>query len=83
MFSIKAINSLVHGGPYLAIHRGATRVAWYNFKSDKITKYNKVTDQEMSGIEEVVEWLADAVNYNKAAMVWNSFSNGVSVKLRS
>jgi len=28
VYNIKAINSLVHGGPYLAIYQGGRRVAW-------------------------------------------------------
>ena len=31
VYNIKAINSLVHGGPYLAIYQGGRRVAWLSF----------------------------------------------------
>jgi len=35
----------------------------------------------LTGLGVVEDWLAVISNYNKAASVWNSFQNGVSVKL--
>jgi len=78
-FKIKAINSLVHNGPYLAVYLGVVRVAWMSFRTKKCTLYDGVG--KIKGLDEVEAWLADIDNYNEAAAVWNSFQNGVSVAL--
>ena len=79
VYNIKAINSLVHGGPYLAVYLGGRRVAWLSFNTKKCKVYDGIG--RLNGLDVVEDWLAVISNYNKAASVWNSFQNGVSVKL--
>ena len=78
-FSLKVHNSLVHGGPYLAVQVGKKRVAWISFKTCLHTTYAGVTARDLEGIEEVERWLADDSNFNRAAAVWNGLGNGVTV----
>jgi len=80
-YSLRVINSLIHGGPYVAIHVGKQRVAWVSFKTRKHTVYDTSTKQDMDRIHLVDEWFGITENYNLAAAKWNSLDNGVKVSL--
>ena len=80
-YSLKVLNSLCHGGPYIAVHIGEKRVAWISFKTKKHTSYDSVASGDLKGIGEVEQWLNDRNNFNLAASKWNDFKNGVYVTL--
>ena len=81
-YSLKVFNSLVHGGPYIAIHIGARRVAWLSFRTGTHESYSGVSTSDLRGIREVEEWFADPENFNMAATAWNNFGNNVNVALK-
>lgn len=81
VYKIKAINSLVHGGPYLAVHLGTKRVAWLSFATRKCTPYAPYEGM-VSSLKEVEDWFSSDENFNNAASVWNNFQNGVTVKMK-
>lgn len=80
-YGLKVINSLVHGGPYVAVYLGKKRVAWVSFKTKKATGYSTTGDKELSEIHLVNEWFEIIDNYNLAGGLWNSFANGAYVTL--
>ena len=80
-YSLKVINSLVHGGPYVAVHVGKKRVAWVSFKTRKHKSYDNADKKDLENIEDIDVWFESNSNYNLAATKWNSFKNGVNVSL--
>jgi hypothetical protein len=80
-YSLKVINSLIHGGPYVAVNIGKKRVAWVSFKTKKHETYDGVDRKDLESINEVDVWFQDTSNYNLAATKWNDFKNGVTVSL--
>lgn len=81
-YKVKVINSLVHGGPYAAIHIEARRVAWFSFKEETINFYSTTTKNDKDEINLVDAWFKVKENYNLAARLWNDFKNGVPVTLK-
>ena len=82
-FSLKVLNSLIHTGPYIAVHIGKKRIAWLSFKDGKHRIYDDTTKTDLEGIELVEKWLSDVDNFNLAANTWNDFNNGVKVPLKT
>jgi hypothetical protein len=80
-YSLKVINSLIHGGPYIAVNVGKKRVAWVSFRTKKHETYDGVSRGDLDAITDVEIWLQDSSNYNLAATKWNNFRNGVNVSL--
>jgi hypothetical protein len=80
-YSLKVLNSLVHGGPYVAIHVGKERVAWFSFKTKECEAYEGVDKKHLDSLDDVVVWFRNKNNYNIAATKWNDFKNGVNVPL--
>lgn len=80
-FKLKVLNSLCHGGPYIAVQRDGVRVAWISFTTKKYKSYEGVSKKQLKGIDEVEEKIKDPNVFNKLARQWNNFYNGVSVNL--
>jgi len=80
-YKLKVINSLVHGGAYVAVHLGNKRVAWVSFKTKAVQPYQKTTREDLKEIALVHDWFEDNEHYNLAARLWNDFKNGVTVSL--
>lgn len=80
-YKLKVINSLVHGGAYVAVHIKKRRVAWLSFSHQTVEAYEGTRREDLDDINNVVAWFAVTANYNRAARLWNDFQNGVTVPL--